>query len=91
MKLEHIFNRRSCAVYQAPAESSKRSLLPIVDLLNNMMFNHNYCSMVSRDFGPFFIYFYLYIPYNAKLCIHGHEYFKFQLDPLDLRRLTTAS
>jgi hypothetical protein len=34
---------------------------------------------VDRDFGPFFLKFSTYFPYNAKLCINGHEYAKQQL------------
>jgi hypothetical protein len=29
---------------------------------------------VDRDFGPFFLKFCPYLPSNAKLCLHGHEY-----------------
>ena len=32
-----------------------------------------------EDFGPFFLKFCTYFPYNAKLCINGHEYVKRQL------------
>ena len=31
------------------------------------------------DFGPFFLKFCSYFPYNAKLCLNGHEYLKRQL------------
>jgi hypothetical protein len=43
------------------------------------MVNHIYFYCVDRDFGPFFIKFCTYFPYNAKLCINGHEYVKRQL------------
>ena len=33
----------------------------------------------TRDFGPFFLKFCSYFPYNAKLCINGHEYLKRQV------------
>ena len=33
----------------------------------------------ALDFGPFFLKFCAYFPYNAKLCINGHEYLKRQL------------
>src|SRR5437879_5857929 len=36
-----------------------------------------YC--LDDDFGPFFIKICTYFPYNAKLCINGHEYLKRQL------------
>jgi hypothetical protein len=47
-----------------------------------------YC--VDEDFGPFFLKFCAYFPYNAKLCLNGNEYAKRQLckrgiafEPLD--------
>jgi hypothetical protein len=43
------------------------------------MVNHFYIYCVDRDFGPFFLKFSTYFPYNAKLCINGHEYAKQQL------------
>ena len=44
------------------------------------MVNHFYVYCVDRDFGPFFLKFCTYFPYNAKLCLNGHEYVKRQLD-----------
>ena len=38
------------------------------------MVNHFYFYCVDRDFGPFFLKFCTYFPYNAKLCLNGHEY-----------------
>jgi hypothetical protein len=43
------------------------------------MVNHYYIYAEDRDFGPFFIKFCSYFPYNAKLCLNGHEYAKQQL------------
>jgi hypothetical protein len=43
------------------------------------MINHYYFYCVDRDFGPFFIKFGSYFPYNAKLCLNGHEFVKRQL------------
>ncbi len=40
---------------------------------------HYYLYAVDRDFGPFFLKFCSYFPYNAKLCLKGHEYLKRQL------------
>ena len=54
------------------------------------MVNHYYFYCIDEDFGPFFIKFCSYFPYNAKLCLNGHEYAKRQLakegidfEPLD--------
>src|SRR5437660_8142344 len=41
--------------------------------------NHYYIYAVDRDFGPFFLKFCNYFPFNAKLCLNGHEYAKRQL------------
>jgi hypothetical protein len=40
--------------------------------------NHFYVYAVDADFGPFFIKFCSYFPYNAKLCLNGHEWAKRQ-------------
>ena len=42
------------------------------------MVNHFYVYAVDADFGPFFIKFCSYFPYNAKLCINGNEWAKRQ-------------
>lgn len=41
--------------------------------------NQYYIYAVDRDFGPFFLKFSSYFPYNARLCLNGHEYAKRQL------------
>jgi hypothetical protein len=52
--------------------------------------NHYYFYCVDRDFGPFFIKFCSYFPYNARLCLNGNEWAKCQatlagidFEPLD--------
>ncbi len=40
--------------------------------------NQFYVYAVDADFGPFFIKFCSYFPYNAKLCINGNEWAKRQ-------------
>jgi hypothetical protein len=61
------------------------------------MVNQFYCYCIDEDFGPFFLKFSSYFPYNAKLCINGHEYVKRQLvkagipfEPLDNGILSCA-
>ena len=44
------------------------------------MVNHYYFYGVDRDFGPFFLKFGSYFPYNARLCLNGHEYAKRQME-----------
>jgi hypothetical protein len=46
---------------------------------SSAMVNHYYFYCVDEEFGPFFLKFCSYFPYNAKLCINGHEYLKRQL------------
>lgn len=43
------------------------------------MVNHYYIYAADRDFGPFFLKFCSCFPFNAKLCLNGHEYAKRQL------------
>ena len=38
------------------------------------MVNHFYFYCLDADFGPFFIKFCSYFPYNAKLCLNGHHW-----------------
>jgi hypothetical protein len=40
--------------------------------------NQFYVYAVDADFGPFFLKFNSYFPYNAKLCLNGHEWAKRQ-------------
>ena len=53
--------------------SSYAWLVKTSSLVNFFYF---YC--VDADFGPFFINFFTYFPYTAKLCINGHEWAKRQ-------------
>jgi hypothetical protein len=48
-------------------------IVPATGLVNHFYF---YC--YDDDFGPFFIKFCSYFPYNAKLCINGNEWAKRQ-------------
>lgn len=52
--------------------------------------NHFYIYALDDDFGPFFIKFCTYFPYNAKVCVNGNEWAKRQaakagiaFEPLD--------
>ena len=42
------------------------------------MVNHFYIYAVDDDFGPFFVKFCTYFPYNAKVCLNGNEWAKCQ-------------
>ena len=43
------------------------------------MVNHYYWYCLDQQFGPFFLKYCSYFPYNSKLCLNGHEYAKCQL------------
>ena len=54
------------------------------------MVNHYYVYCLDADFGPFFIKFCSYFPFNGRLCINGNEWAKCQaqaagidFEPLD--------
>ena len=47
--------------------------------------NHFYVYAVDTDFGPFFLKFCSYFPYNARLCINGHEWAKRQAAKAGMR------
>jgi len=49
------------------------------------MVTHFYFYCMDEDFGPFFLKFCSYFPYNAKLCINGNEYAKCQLRKRGIR------
>ena len=46
---------------------------------SSALVNHYYFYCQDRDFGPFFLKVCSYFPYNAKLCLNGHEWLKRQL------------
>ncbi|TAK30772.1 MAG: hypothetical protein EPO21_18630 [Chloroflexota bacterium] len=52
------------------------------------MVNHYYFYGQDRDFGPFFLKFCSYFPYNAKLYLNGHEYAKQQLSKAGVTYVT---
>jgi len=47
---------------------------------SSAMVNAYYFYAIDKDFGPFFLKFASYFPYNAKLCFNGHEWLKRQGD-----------
>jgi hypothetical protein len=72
--------QEKCTVYRTEKRRNPktgRSYAWIVK--SSALVNHYYFYCVDRDFGPFFLKFCSYFPYNAKLCLNGHEYAKRQL------------
>ena len=64
------------------APRSGAILRPVRPILDREVDGHGQPFLLllpRRDFGPFFLKFCTYFPYNAKLCINGHEYVKRQL------------
>jgi hypothetical protein len=72
--------QEKCTVYRTEKRynpKSKRAYAWIVKA--TALVNHYYFYCVDENFGPFFLKFCSYFPYNAKLCLNGHEYAKRQL------------
>jgi hypothetical protein len=71
--------QEKCTVYRTEKHhnpKTKRTYAWIVK--STALVNHYYFYCVDEDFGPFFLKFCSYFPYNAKLCLNGHEYAKQQ-------------
>jgi DNA-binding HxlR family transcriptional regulator len=72
--------QEKASVYRTEKRHSAETDKSYVRLVRSTaMVNHYYIYAVDRDFGPFFLKFCTYFPFNAKLCINGHEYAKRQL------------
>ena len=62
-------------VFRTEKRRSPKTGLPYPWIVrSSAMVNHYYVYAVDRDFGPFFLKFCTYFPFNAKLCLNGHEY-----------------
>jgi hypothetical protein len=73
--------QEKCTVYRTEKRhnpKTKRAYAWIVK--STALVNHYYFYCVDENFGPFFLKFCSYFPYNAKLCLNGHEYAKRQLE-----------
>ena len=71
--------QQKCTIYRTEKRHNPcthRSYAWIVK--STALVNHYYFYCLDRDFGPFFLKFYSYFPYNAKLCLNRHEYVKRQ-------------
>ncbi len=56
-----------------------------VDRAFHAMVNHYYFYCLDKEFGPFFLKFCSYFPYNGKIRLNGHEYLKRQLTKRGVR------
>src|SRR5204862_3704508 len=48
-------------------------------IISTSMYNHYYWYILYDYFRPFILKFCIYFPYNAKVCLNGHEWLKRQL------------
>jgi len=72
--------QEKCTVYRTEKRRNPRTGKTYAWIVKSpALVNHYYFYCVDRDFGPFFLKFCSCFPYNAKLCLNGHEYVKRQL------------
>ena len=72
--------QEKCTVYRPERRRNRRTGKAYAWIVKSTaLVNHYYFYCVDRDFGPFFLKFCSYFPYNAKLCLNGHAYVKRQL------------
>lgn len=72
--------QEKCNVTRTQRRHNPNTGASYADLYKSTAFvNHYYFYCVDDDFGPFFLKFCSYFPYNGKLLINGHEYAKRQL------------
>jgi hypothetical protein len=73
--------QEKCTVYRTERRHNSHTAKHYAWIVKSTaLVNHYYFYCVDRDFGPFFLKFCSYFPYNAKLCLNGHEYVKRQLE-----------
>jgi len=73
--------QEKCTVYRTEKRHNPKTKSAYAWLVKSTaLVNHYYFYCVDENFGPFFLKFCSYFPYNAKLCLNGHEYAKQQLE-----------
>jgi hypothetical protein len=73
--------QEKCTIYRTERRRNPRSGKNYAWIVKSTaLVNHYYFYCVDQDFGLFFLKFCSYFPYNAKLCLNGHEYVKCQLN-----------
>ncbi len=73
--------QEKCAVYRTEKRHNPKKNTSYAWIVKSTaLVNQYYFYCVDENFGPFFLKFCSYFPYNAKLCLNGHEYAKRQLD-----------
>ena len=72
--------QEKCTVYRTEKRHNPKTGRAYAWIVKSTaLVNHYYFYCVDENFGPFFLKFCSYFPYNAKLCLNGHEYAKQQL------------
>jgi hypothetical protein len=73
--------QEKCAVYRTEKRHNPKNNTSYAWIVKSTaLVNQYYFYCIDESFGPFFLKFCSYFPYNAKLCLNGHEYAKRQLD-----------
>jgi hypothetical protein len=73
--------QEKCTVYRTEKRHNPKTGRAYAWIVKSTaLVNHYYFYCVDENFGPFFLKFCSYFPYNAKLCLNGHEYAKQQLE-----------
>jgi hypothetical protein len=73
--------QEKCTVYRTEKRHNPKTQRAYAWIVKSTaLVNHYYFYCVDQNFGPFFLKFCSYFPYNAKLCLNGHEYAKRQLE-----------
>jgi hypothetical protein len=73
--------QEKCTVYRTEKRHNPKTQRAYAWIVKSTaLVNHYYFYCVDKNFGPFFLKFCSYFPYNAKLCLNGHEYAKRQLE-----------
>ena len=78
--------QEKCTVYRTEKRHNPKKNTSYAWIVKSTaLVNHYYFYCVDENFGPFFLKFCSYFPYNAKLCLNGHEYAKRQLERAGIR------
>ncbi len=71
--------QEKCTVYRTEKRHNPKTGRAYAWIVKATALVNHYYFCVDENFGPFFLKFCCYFPYNAKLCLNGHEYAKQQL------------
>jgi hypothetical protein len=73
--------QEKCTVYRTEKRRNPKKNTSYAWIVKSTaLVNQYYFYCIDENFGPFFLKFCSYFPYNAKLCLNGHGYAKRQLE-----------